>query len=556
MSVKRSTANALAILLNGVPLWIRQTALLVVIYAGVMLALMYWMPGWRELDLRVLENIMARQQPDLSDDVSLVYVRSWDGVDVAANRRTLAAFLDGLVKSNHPAAVALDFDFGPCSSNPCGEPMASSTARLITSLRRARDDAKIRIYAVDLLKIDEQNGRITGPIEAEDPAIYDALSGSAHTDFFGADTRASVPFVYYRVCYNAGEGGLPHDEWGMSFRLLHPDPAECPPDQRPLRLGPPLGASYPGIHSITSAHAFPAGANFAGKYVIVGWEGDKPEHLDRPGPELVAWSVADAAQQQTLRLNAQGSTLRIWVPLFSALTALAFAAWFLLLKRLHLRALRPFLPDISAALALIVGAALFAGFEYAVGLQPQITLISCGIVVSAVLCDVRGRQILFQERWNVTTAAETKCDYDVFISYAHEEQPWVRENVLRPLQDARLADGRKLSIFYDESTIRVGDAWKDVFCDAIDASKFVIPIYSETYKSKPYCVFELSRAHEKWVQAGPASRCVLPIMRGHPAIMPTVRDFQYRSVDDEPNLVQEIIALIVSTLSPGSPKTT
>jgi hypothetical protein len=42
-------------------------------------------------------------------------------------------------------------------------------------------------------------------------------------------------------------------------------------------------------------------------------------------------------------------------------------------------------------------------------------------------------------------------------------------------------------------------------------------------------------------------RCVLPIMRGHPKIYATVDDIQ--ALDDQPDLVQKIVAEIVERLS-------
>lgn len=83
----------------------------------------------------------------------------------------------------------------------------------------------------------------------------------------------------------------------------------------------------------------------------------------------------------------------------------------------------------------------------------------------------------------------------------------------------------------------------------MDASRFIVPIYSEIYFKQPYCRFEILRAHRRWVLAGDDSRCVLPIMRGKPKIFSTVDDIQALSLDDHPNLVREHIAEIVARLS-------
>jgi hypothetical protein len=84
---------------------------------------------------------------------------------------------------------------------------------------------------------------------------------------------------------------------------------------------------------------------------------------------------------------------------------------------------------------------------------------------------------------------------------------------------------------------------------AIDSSRFIVPVYSEVYFKKAYCRFEIKRAHRKWIAAGEESRCVLPVMRGHPEIYHTVDDIQALSIDDVPDLVQQLLAEIVDRLS-------
>ncbi len=162
----------------------------------------------------------------------------------------------------------------------------------------------------------------------------------------------------------------------------------------------------------------------------------------------------------------------------------------------------------------------------------------------------RGREILLEQSRTIDASPEESNDYDVFISYAHEEFTWVYENVFVPLKDARTADGRKLEIFFDTSSIRVGSGWQDKISLAIDGSRFIVPVYSETYFKRPYCRFEIKRAHRKWIMADESSRCVLPVMRGKPVILATVDDIQAVSIDEQPGLVAEIIAKILAGLEP------
>jgi hypothetical protein len=242
--------------------------------------------------------------------------------------------------------------------------------------------------------------------------------------------------------------------------------------------------------------------------------------------------------------------LLLLVPAFSALAVLSYAAIFLSLKRMRLRAVRPILPWLSAAAAAASGLAIFVAFEWVLfalfrQIQPQVSLISLGIVLASGLSGFRGHQLLVDEGNALDHSPAEVHDYDVFVSYAREEGAWVAENVYRPLAAARLPNGRGLSIFFDTSSIRVGTGWQDKISLAIDGSRFVVPVYSDIYFTKPYCRFEIRRAHRKWIALGEDSRCVLPVMRGKPKIYATVDDIQALSIDDHPDLVQTIVDEIV-----------
>jgi hypothetical protein len=182
-----------------------------------------------------------------------------------------------------------------------------------------------------------------------------------------------------------------------------------------------------------------------------------------------------------------------------------------------------------------------------------VSLAMLGIVTAAGLSGVYGRGTLIDAANAIDASPQDTHDYDVFISYAHEERGWVTQHVLAPLRAATLPNGKKLSIFFDTSTIRAGTAWQAALALGIDASRFIIPVYSQTYFSQPYCRFEILRAHRKWVLAGEQSRCVLPVMRGHPTIPVTVDDIQAVSIDDCPDLVERHVAEIVATLSQARP---
>ena len=548
--------------MSALPGWIPKTAMLVGIYIATMLVLTVWMPVWHDLDVTFFQWLTASHLPSLSSEISLVDVRDWDAADIPANRRTIASFLSRVTKTKeHPKAIILDVSFGPCQTKPCDNSWTSARAALIGSLQAAAATG-IAVYATEEVVVDADDSVVSSS-GARDATIYEHLAGAGHTGF------TIVPgsrFLFYRVCYSPS-GGLDHDVWSMVSRVLPGFDATsgCDAEHRPVIVGAQLPHAAPAIYSITSRTPFPDGANFDGKYVIVGaLQLDHPQYSDRSGPELVAWALNDALLRQASMISLQTYTearpqngmLLLLVPAFAVVTVLVFTACYFLARRLKLRGLRPFLPMISSLCALCGGLALLAAFEYWMLLsheiQPQVTLISIGIVLVAILCGVRGGQIEFEDRSAIDAAPQEKYDYDVFISYAHDEGAWVYEHVYVPLRDARLPDGRKLSIFFDTSTIRSGTAWQDAISLSIDASRFIVPVYSEIYFQKPYCRFEIKRAQRKWIGAGEQSRCVLPIMRGHPKILQTVDDIQATSIDDEPGLVHMHIAEITARLSQGA----
>lgn len=529
----------------------RQTVILVGIYLVVMAGLTMWMPAWHEWDLKFFQRISA-SRTSLSPDIKLVDDQS---VDVPAKRRImLAAFLEELAASKQrPYGLILDYDFGPCLGT-CGAEIASVNAALVKALQSAAK-AGIKVYANANVPRDKDDN-VTGPLEQEDTRIYSGLADVGHNHFYIDPT--SSRFAFFRPCYAPGNG-LAVDVWAAVLRVLRDFDEKyashgCVAYAQPHPV--PGGASLPHVpadYAITNANPFPAHSDFIDKYVIVGTlKFDQPPGSDIKGPELVARALSGELQwPQPFSYYAPPAAAKLYIliPAFSIITVLAFAACFFLTRRLQLRAARRFLPWIAAAAAVCIGFAALVAFEF-IQIQPQVTLISLGMLLSAGFCGVRGKQIEFEQQMKIDIVPDEKCDYDVFISYAHDEGAWVAENVYAPLRDARLPGGRKLSVFFDTSTIRVGTAWQDKIALAIEGSRFIVPVYSEVYFQKPYCRFEIKRAHRKWIGAGEQSRCVLPVMRGHPKILAVVDDIQALSFDDEPSIMKMIVTEILARISP------
>jgi hypothetical protein len=531
-----------------------------------MAAAALWMP--HEWDWQVLRWLSSRVAPTFSPEVSIVDV-DWDRSDLASSRRRIANFLDGLVRSDQrPNAVILDIEFGPCQSSPCGTPMATADDALVSSIRAAT--RHFPVYATEEPALGRDDV-IAGPLDPKDTRIYSVLNGAAQTRF------TSIPDaegLFYRICYAdvpfdnpSGEVAGTENVWAMVARVLMTPrffaaSPPCDPTHVPVRLGSRNATGGPAVYRFTDARTFSNYSQFDDKmYIIVGTiRYDQLPFVDRSGPEVLGWALSNALDQGSLvgkeayyDVQPQNATLLLLAPIFSALAVIAYAAFFLQLRRVRLRGLRHLAPWLSAGLAAFVGLAVLAGFEV-LGLmshhiQPQVSLIAFGVVLAVGLSGVRGSQVLLEEESSIDALPAEVYDYDVFISYASQDRAWVYEHVFAPFRDAELPNGRKLSVFFDTTSIRSGTGWQTMLSLAIDASRFIVPVYSEAYFRQPYCRFEIMRAHRKWVLAGPESRCVLPIAIGHPTILPAVDDIQACSVDDHPDLVAQHLAEIVERLS-------
>lgn len=552
-----------------------------------MIAAALWLPpSW---DWAVWDWMSAQHAPVFDDREIAVVDVPW-GADKADDRRRVTAFLNELTAQSRtgrqkPVAVILDIEFGPCVSRPtipCSPQMIAARQTLITAIAAATQS--FAVYAAEQPILDA-NDTVLG-IDAHDPQIYAVITGPAHTKFRPAHPSG----VYYRACYEAdlvAQDGTREavSIWDMVARVkMRPGETSpvCDTSYFPVTLpADPLTPAQAALLSLSPQGTYqqnaPA-AQFDRKYVIVGTlDADYdpgyvlPDGRRLAGPELLAWALSNALAPGTSSdarivydTEPQNGKLLVLVPFFSALTLSAFAAIFYLLKGTRLQTLRRALPWLAALASALVGLLAFAVFEAWLmssgHIQPQVSLIVLGVLLTAFLSSLRAFQVLFEAQFGIGAPRPENYDYDVFISYAHDEGAWVSENVVAHFRNARVPDarvpgGRKLKIFFDTESIHYGAAWQDTISLAIDGSRFIVPVYSETYFSRPYCVFEIKRAHLNWINAGSDSRIVLPIMRGKPKILSTIRDIQATSIEDAPDLVRQIVAEIVERLTQlGEPK--
>ena len=534
------------------PRWASRWGVLVTAWLALVTGAALWIP--HDWDWRVFARLASLANPAFSTYVRIADLGS--NADIPATRRRIAALLDTLVASDQrPNAVILDTEFEGCRG-ACGEPRERARVTLAASIRAAV--RRFPVFAVQQPALDEK-----GAMEY-DPLIYGAVSGTGHTTFTPVPSSGSV---FYQACYPhvrlAGSGaGIFYNVWSIVDRAIPAAPAgapePCEPAFVPVYLGPALDPHAPAIHPISDTASMRRLPRLDGAYLVVGTVAfDRPQDVDRSGPELLGWALSNALDRlhrNSVGTRPQNGMLLAIVPAFSALAAVCFGAIFGALRRARLRRLRSALPWLSALASAALGLAAFTAFEawmlYSREIQPQVTLVGFAVLLTAGLCGLRGYQTIVEEQSAVDVRPSDQYDYDVFISYAHEEGAWVYEHVYLPFRDATLSDGRKLSVFFDSTTIRGGTAWQEAIALSIDASRFIVPVYSATYFAKPYCRFEIRRAHRKWIGAGEDSRCVLPVMRGHPTIDAAVDDIQATSIDDRPSIVDDYVREVVQRLSP------
>lgn len=556
-------------LYDRVPAWLRHSAVLVAIYIAVMFAVahLYW---WHDWDWRVYEWLAP--VPEFSHEIATVDYHISDPQQRERHRRTLATFIASASRQ-HPLALILDIPFVQCSDAPC-----VASARTLELALRDAVRAGVRVFAT--VSQAGQNDPSMPSSSPLDPSIYAALTGYGHTVAVPVreNDATLIGDLYYVECYPSAAnlfsdrvGAPPQDVWALIDVVRHPGDIsgraqtrtrQCDGNVKiPARYGPPIGTLHLGTqYQITDADPVPARADFANRYVVIGEpDVDTGGATQHSGSDLLAWVLSDDLARDEfdqMSVQTEGTALRVLVPAFSLVTVLASAALFFLLRRTRLREFRNRLPWIVGTLSFIVGMAALALFEYSMhsgsqqAIQPQVSLISLGVLTAAVLSGVRTKQFQFEELWDVSDpGSPERYDWDVFISYAHDETAWVKQHVYEPFRRARLHDGRALEIFFDTSSIRYGADWASKISRSIAHSRFIVPVYSDIYFTRPYCRFEITRALRKWINAGEESRCVLPIMIGHPNILDTVDDIQAKSIDDDPNLVEEVIAEIVGRLS-------
>lgn len=212
-----------------------------------------------------------------------------------------------------------------------------------------------------------------------------------------------------------------------------------------------------------------------------------------PGPYIVTWALSDNLEgNERLKLPVENRYAIIGQLLFfSFFTVLIFALLFKYVKTLQTK------PAIIAILSFIAGLALLGLFGSILLGSGKVIPVGQTVVAMLVAALLSSR---FTHKFLVTGVAEGSQKYDVFISYSHSQSEWVRKHVYEPLADFRKPNGDKLSIFFDQKSIGIGEAFTAKYMWAIVDTKCFVPVISEDYYGKNHCRNELDCAVKRWVE--------------------------------------------------------
>ena len=523
-------------------------------------------PAWHLADWYALRALYGTPATSFSDLVILYDVKSYDKASVVPLRTTLAAFLErvaGFSAPDRPSKIVLDFWFSAGDRSP-------ATARFLASISKA-NAAGIDLYAAANPPVQhtsfgtdifdrQQVGRFAVDEAQRDERIYTVVP-PGHTTFDEVDGPNILSF---RKCLTYPTDFGPHSVYALAWLVSSPAEKTCRQDDSVTLLIDP-SARIPAAQSHTlDAHSVILPSAVAKKIVVLGApKYDAGDFGNMSNPEVVAWAISTMLQPANVP-NIRPALLLLPIPVFGAAAAALFAylAIFMVIARRASKN-RLALPWLAAVLAGATALALFVGVEELFArlgtVQPQVTLPSISLVLASALCGMWGRAwtvnqlrlIGFQQH-----VAKT-YDYDIFLSYAHEDYDWVMERVYEPLREAKLPGGARLQIFFDRDvnrkSIEVSDLWMDTIALSISGSRYIVPVYSDIYFLKDYCLYELRRSHRRQIESSGRWSGILPVMRGTPKIPSAFDDVQAAAADSDPLFIQHIIERILNDLARTTP---
>ncbi|MGH9832895.1 MAG: toll/interleukin-1 receptor domain-containing protein [Blastocatellia bacterium] len=95
--------------------------------------------------------------------------------------------------------------------------------------------------------------------------------------------------------------------------------------------------------------------------------------------------------------------------------------------------------------------------------------------------------------------------YDLFISYAHQDLPFVDELVSH-------LKGHRLNVWFDQGMLRLGDSFSNSVQEALEHSKYFLLVISPSYLKSAWGNFEMGVALSRAIS--PANGNIIPLVVG------------------------------------------
>jgi len=413
-------------------------------------------------------------------------------------RGQIANLLDTIGKTanrtNEPPIVILDMTF---SNNPLA---LDSIKDAVIRLKQE----KIKVYASYELPLKGDPASFQNHDAFQAKALYDddILTGGRLNTKFNTHGEGLLSYDSFELIGQTPIPSLPvkvvHDYKRESLDLTdsirYPLPIRLPFDQSNFQEN-----TYVFVNDTIPAEgqrfsSSNASIDLSDKFIVVGLS-DDIQDIDGdqiPGPFLVAAALIDQLNgNEFTRPSHDDIVVQLaMVLMFALFVCLIFAVFYKYVKRLQTK------PHFIAVLSFVIGLMLLAGFGYAMSkytiIRPALPLLS--MIWASVLA------WHFTRKFLVTGIMEGGEVFDVFISYSHGDSAWVKPNLFTPLSEIKKPDGSKLSIFFDEKSIGIGELFTSRYMRAIVDSKFFVPVMSEEYYKKNHCRNEMDLAVKRHVE--------------------------------------------------------
>lgn len=505
------------------------------------LAVLAAIPVWPTLDRRAGNaRLLAGRQSQLDPNLVPVDLRLRPGADSAA---ALLGFLESIRHGDRnalPRAIVVDMFFrNQIHADRAVLTKIGDAIRAITQ-RNAKVYIAVNPYGDSTAR--EVQERFMDQLPT---AIYGRVSGVGHTEWTVLSNAPHGAMLAYRAALR--ERSSP-DSYVYALPLVLMGDLTEPVDREfPFVLGDPASFGR-ALRTLDDVRADPE--QLGGRNVLVGSTGAADTAYGINGLESVAWALTERLTASTsahVTLFANQAVELGFTLLLSLLAATAFVFVF--------RLLRPRRFTVAAAAAAAVAIPIFVlvlvvtvlAWQHVIYLQTTFEV--AGVLLASVLCTWAGREQLRRDLLISSYVDGRKTvdrHYDVFVSYSRDDEntAWVEENVVRPLAAARNRDGKPLSIFFDQQTIKQGIAWYESIVDALWGSDTVIAVYTKRYFERPMCTEELLTAMRRAVD-DPAFT-IRPLSRVAADIPRRFGGTQYVDVMQSPKFMENVLADVIA----------